>query len=217
VFLWLGCRTSPGLRWCGFAMMPMTVAGVLYVVILRNESFVHDFATFYLIGAFAMAAGLGIEGLLARFDLRFQSMAARVFSTLAVAGLFVLLGASAISRAESLRSPFSVLDAEKLEPPGFIPALGRYLGRTFPRGTTILCNFESNDSLDYYSQRDVLNNLMTPADWKAFIADAHTPLGGIIWLGAEHAAEVAASLPSGEMSEVTIEDYRFALWRAKAR
>jgi len=217
VFLWLGRRTSQGLRWCAFAMMPMTVAGVLYVVILRNESFVHDFATFYLIGALAMAGGLGLEGLLARFDGRFQSVASRVLATLAVAGLFVWLGASAVSRAESLRSPFSVLDAEKSEPPGFIPALGRYLGRAFPRGTTILCNFASNDSLDYYSQRDVLNNLMTPADWKAFTADAHTPLGGIIWLGAEHAAEVAASLPPGETCEVTLEGYRFALWRAKTR
>ena len=214
VALWRGWRTSPGLRWCAFAMMPMIVAGVLYVVILRNESFVHDFATFYLIAAFAMAGGLGLEALLARLDQHCESAAPRVLGTLAVAGLLVWLGVSAVSRAESLRSPFSVLDAEKAEPPGFIPALGRLLRGQFPRGTTILCNFASNDSLDYYSQRDVVNNLMTPDDWKEFAADAHTPVGGILWLDAEHANETAASLPHEEVREVTLAGYRFALWRA---
>jgi hypothetical protein len=217
VALWRTRRTSPGLRWCAFAMMPMVSAGVLYVVILRNESFVHDFATFYLIGAVAIAAGLGLEALLARCEPLFQSAASRVLPVLAVAVLFAWLGFGAVRRSEEMRSPFSVLDAEKPEPRDFIPALGRFIGGNFPRGTTILCNFASNDSLDYYSQRDVLNRLMTPGDWKAFIGDAHTPLGGILWLGAEQAAEVAASLPPAEVREVTVEGYRFALWRAAAK
>ena len=216
-FLWIARRTSPGLRWCAFAMMPMIIAGVLYVVILRNESFVHDFATFYLIGAIALAAGIGIEGLLARFDLRFQSAAPRVLATLAICGMFAWLGVSAVHRSDEMRSQFYVLDAEKPEPPDFIPSLGRFLAGNFPYGTTILCNFASNDSLDYYSQRNVLNKLMTPEDWKSFTAGEPPPLGGIIWLDAGHADEIVASLPRGEMREITFQRYRFALWRAKPR
>ncbi|MEO6785040.1 MAG: hypothetical protein ABI318_02805, partial [Chthoniobacteraceae bacterium] len=216
-FIWKARRTDAGLRWCGFAMMPMIIAGVLYVVILRNESFVHDFATFYLIGALAIAGGLGIEGLLARIERRFFTASSRVLATLAVVALFAWLGASAVSRSEELRSPFSVLDAEKPEPPDFIPALGRFLGKTFPHGTTILCNFAASGTLDYYSQRNVLNALMTPEDWKAFIASEPPPLGGIIWLDAEHAAEVVASLPRDEVREVKFHGYRFALWRAPQR
>ena len=217
IFVWKGRRTDEGLRWCGFAMMPMVIAGVLYVVILRNESFVHDFATFYLIGALAIAAGLGLEGLLARIERGFKNGAGRVFTTLAVVAMFASLGASAVSRSEELRSPFSVLDAEKPEPPDFIPTLGRFLGQTFPPGTTILCNFAASGTLDYYSQRNVLNALMTPEDWKAFIASEPPPLGGIIWLDAGHAAEVVASLRRDEVREITFKNFRFALWRARQR
>ena len=216
ISIWLGRYSSPGLRWCSFAMMPMAVAGVLYVTILRNQSFVHDFSMFYLIGVFAMTAGLGMEFLLVRFEQRFKSTSSRVVSIAVTAGLLVWLGASAVSRAESLRSPFSILDAEKAESPGFIPALGRFLKERFPRGTLIMCNFASNDSLDYYSQRDVVNNLMTPGDWKAFSAEARKPVGGILWLDAKGATEVAASLPHAEVQSVIFGEYRFALWRAKS-
>ena len=215
LFLLIGRRTSPGLRWCAFAMMPMILAGVLYVVILRNESYVHDFTTFYLIGAIAIAAGLGLEGLLARFELIFQNAATRVLTTLAVAAMFAWLGVSAVHRSDEMRSPFYVLDAEQPEPPDFIPTLGRFLGQTFSKGTTILCNFAASGTLDYYSQREVKNNLITPEDWKAFIAGEPPPIGGIIWLDAPHAAEAVASLPHGELRELTFRNYRFALWRAK--
>ena len=216
VFLWIGRRESPGLRWCALAMMPMTVAGVLYVVILRNESYVHDFATFYLIGAIALAAGLGLEGLLARLDLSFPGTASRVLGALVIAGMFTWLGLSAVQRSEAMRSPFSVLDAGQPEPPDFIPSLGRFLGQTFPPGTTILCNFAASGTLDYYSQRNVLNNLMTPDDWKAFLASEPPPLGGIIWLDAPQASAVIASLPREEMREIIFQGFRFALWRAKS-
>ena len=79
-----------------------------------------------------------------------------------------------------------------------------------------MCNFASNDSLDYYSQRDVVNNLMTPGDWKAFSAEARQPVGGILWLDAKGASEVAASLPHAEVQSVSFGEYRFALWRAKS-
>ena len=214
LLVWRGRRTSAGLRWCGFAIVPMLLAGVLYVVILRNESFVHDFATFYLIGAFAIAAGVGLDALLVRVTPRGDGAAPHGIIALAALAFFTWLGVSGITRAESLRSPFSILDAEKPEPPDFIPSLGRYLGKVFPPGTTILCNFATNESVDFYAQRDVVNGLMTAANWKSSIAKRRPPLGGIVWLGAEGGAEIAASLPPGETRELTFKGYRFVLWRA---
>ena len=214
-FLWRGRRTDAGLRWCAFATVPMVAAGVLYVVVLRNESYDHDFTTFYLIGAIAMAAGIGLEVLLRQLTPRRSGAAAHGIIALAVAAFFTCLGVAAVARSESLRSPFSILDGEHAEPPGFIPSLGRFLDRTFPKGTTILCNFASNESVDYYAQRDVLNGLMTADDWEAFIAKQRPPVGGIIWHGAEHADEIAASLPPSEVREITFQGYRFTLWRAK--
>ena len=99
-FLWKGRKDSDGLRWCGFAMMPMIVAGVLYVVILRNQSYVHDFSTFYLIGALALAAGIGLEGLLSWLERKVSGKWVPVATALAVIGAFCWIGASALSRAD---------------------------------------------------------------------------------------------------------------------
>ena len=214
VVIWTGRRKSEGLRWCGFAMMPMTIAGVLYVVILRNESFDHDFATFYLIGALALAGGIGVEGLLVAFERKFPRPPARALAAVAVIACFAWLGASAFSRSESLRSPFSVLDAEKPEPPDLIPSLGRILGRKFPAGTTILCNFAASGTLDYYAQRPVMNGITLPSDWKIFASAERPPLGGIIWLDAPDASDLLASLKREELSEMTFKGFRFALWRS---
>ena len=206
--VWKGRRSDAGLRWCGFAIVPMLLAGVLYVVILRNESFVHDFATFYLIGAFAIAAGVGLDALLAHLTPRRGSAALHTVIALASLAFFTCLGVNGISRAESLRSPFSILDWEHPEPPDFIPSLGRYLGKVFPPGTTILCNFVTNESVDYYAQRDVVNGLMTASDWASAIGKRRPPLGGIIWLGAEGGGEIAASLPPGETRAFAFQGYR---------
>ena len=216
-FIWKDRRNSEALRWCGFAMTPMIVAGVLYVVILRNESFVHDFATFYLIGALAMAGGIGSEGLLTRLERKVPGKRFQIAIALAVIGVFVWIGRSALTRAESLRSQFYVLNPEKPEPPDFIPSLGRHLGRTFPFGTKILCNFGASGTLDYYSQRPVLNGITRPQDWKISIAEQSPPLGGIIWLDEPDAPGVVASLPREELTDLTLGGFRFALWRAQGR
>ena len=213
-FIWTGRGKSEGLRWCGFAMMPMLIAGILYVVILRNESFAHDFATFYVIGALALAGGIGVEGLLVAMERKFRRTSAQAFAAVAVIACFVWLGATAFNRSESLRSPFSVLDAEKPEPPDLIPSLGRILGRKFPAGTTILCNFAASGTLDYYAQRPIMNGITRASDWRDFVAEERPPLGGIIWLDAPDARELRASLQREEISEMTFKGFRFALWRA---
>ena len=59
LFLVLRGKDSEGLRWAGWGALHMIVAGVLYVVILRNESFIHDFTAFYLIGSVGILGRAG--------------------------------------------------------------------------------------------------------------------------------------------------------------
>jgi len=204
------------LRWCGMAVIPMGIAGILYVVILRNESFVHDFATFYLIGALAFLAGVGLELCLRWGEQKASSLATR--PSLA-AGVLVFFGALAVfgfRQAEAQRSQFLLLDGFTKEPPDLVPTLGRDLAGFFPPGTSILCNFDPyGTTLNYYAQRTLITNLMQSSDWKAVIAEGAAPRGGIVWLGAPGASEIVAALPADEVKPFTLGGFRFVLWKAQ--
>jgi hypothetical protein len=95
-----------------------------------------------------------------------------------------------------------------------IPDLGRYAATIFTADTTILCNFDPYYSpLSYYAGRTILRNLATPDEWKFAIETDHEEFGGIIWLEAPSAAEIIATLPRAELSEVEIDGIRFAVWK----
>ncbi len=215
VCLCRGWKKTEGLRWCGLVVMPMCFAGVVYVVVLRNESFIHDFATFYIIGALALLAGLGLDGLIGMVERRLQAGLWRSAASAGLCAMFVALATSGYSRAESERSPFRVLDGQTAEPADLAAVLGRCVGRLFPEGTEVLCNFDPYGStLDYYAERTILTNLSEPAHWQAAIAHEHGPVGGIIWLGAPQAEAIISILPKSEVTPVTVEGIRFATWRA---
>jgi hypothetical protein len=211
-----GWKTSEGLRWCGMAVVPMGIAGVLYVVILRNESFVHDFATFYLIGALALLAAAGLELCLRWSEQKVSSLAARPSLAAAVLVFFGALAVCGFRQAEAQRSQFLLLDGFTKEPANLVPTLGRDLAAFFPSGTSILCNFDPyGTTLNYYAQRTLITNLMAPGDWKAVIAKGPAPLGGIVWLDAPGASEIVASLPKEEVRPFEVGQFRFALWKAR--
>jgi hypothetical protein len=213
-----GWKTSEGLRWCGMAVLPMGIAGILYVVILRNESFVHDFATFYLIGALAILAAAGLEACLRWVEEKAPSLISRPLIPAAALVFFGLLAVVGFRQAEAQRSQFLLLDGYTKEPPNLVPALGGDLAVFFPPGTSILCNFDPyGTTLNYYAQRTLLTNLMESSDWKAVIAEETAPLGGIIWLRAPDASEIVASLPKEELKPFKLGPFRFVLWRAHLR
>jgi 4-amino-4-deoxy-L-arabinose transferase-like glycosyltransferase len=208
-------KMSEGLRWCALAAAPVCTAGVLYVVVLRNESYIHDFATFYLIGALALMAGIGLEGVMMWVERKLETRLLRSVAASALIALLISLAMTGYGRAEYLRSQFPVLDGEVAESPNLVPALGRYLKKTFSADTTILCNFDPYGStLNYYAQRTIINNVAEAQDWRDVIADERPPLGGIIWLDAPHASEVVAALPKNEVSSITVEGVRFAVWHS---
>jgi hypothetical protein len=213
-----GWKTSEGLRWCGMAVIPMGVAGILYVVILRNESFVHDFATFYLIGALALLASVGLELCLRWSEQKVPSLTSRPWLPTAVLVSFGGLAVFGFRQAEAQRSQFLLLDGSTKEPPDLVPTLGRDLAAFFPPGTSILCNFDPyGTTLNYYTQRTLLTNLMDSSDWKSVIAEETAPLGGIVWLGAPGAFEIVASLPKEEVKPFQLGRFPFVLWKAQPK
>lgn len=206
-------RTSAGPRWLATAALLMAAACIPYFVILRNWSYVHDFATFSAIGSIAILGGLGIEAIWQWIETRSPLAAAFLIGL-----FFPLLFWAGFIRAEECRSQFRILVDAEHEPANLIPHVGRYLATIFPAETEILCNFDPYYSpLSYYAGRSILRNLATPEEWKFAIDDAKEEYGGIIWLEAPEAAEIIAALPKDELSEVEIDGVRFAIWRRSTR
>jgi 4-amino-4-deoxy-L-arabinose transferase-like glycosyltransferase len=206
-------RKIAGPRWIAIAVLLMAAASVPYLVILRNWSFIHDFASFSAIGSIAILGALGIEAIWRWMENRSVHLAACV-----IALSFPLLAWAGFNRAEEQRSQFQILVEAKSEPANLIPHLGRYLARIFPADTKILCNFDPYYSpLSYYAGRTILRNLATPDEWKFAIDDDPEKYGGIIWLEAPAAAEIIAALPKADLAEVEIDGIRFAIWRGSIR
>ena len=173
-----GWKTSEGLRWSGMAAIPMGIAGILYVVILRNESFVHDFATFYLIGALALLAAVGLELGLRWCERSVPSLPSLGLFPITVVAAFCALASFGFRQAEAQRSQFLLLDGFTKEPRDLVPKLGRDLAAFFPSGTSVLCNFDPyGTTLNYYAQRTLITSLMESGDWKAVIAERACALG----------------------------------------
>jgi 4-amino-4-deoxy-L-arabinose transferase-like glycosyltransferase len=207
-------RKSPRPRWIGVAVLLMAAAGIPYLVILRNWSFVHDFASFFVIGSIAILGGIGIEAAWQRLEAWTRSPR---IPAIATALLLPSLAWAGFRRAEEQRSPFLILDGAVREPAHLIPDLGRYLATVFPAGTTILSNFDPYYSpLSYYAKRTVLRNLITPAEWNFAIASERGNLGGILWRDAPSTSEIMAALPAEEISAIEIDGITFAVWRGKA-
>lgn len=202
-----------GFRWLGWAALQMAVAGIPYMLLLRNWSFIHDWASFFVIGSIAILGGLGIEAGLVWLEGPRVKIAPPVAGIVAV-GLLIWMASAGFSRAENQRSQLLMLDGQTAEPRSLIPDLGRYLAKNFPADTTILSNFDPYYSpLDFYAQKTVVRNLNTDDEWNAAAAAAGSRIGGIVWLAAPSAPEILPVLPKSETTQVEIDGVRFAVWR----
>ncbi len=206
---------SPAFRWIGWAVLQMALAGIPYLLLLRNWSYVHDFASFFCIGSIAILGGLGLEFAWAWIDRRKHAQILRAAGAVATLGLLVWLAVAGFARAEDQRSQFLILDGSVREPSNLIPDVGRYLAKTFPADATILCNFDPYySSLSYYAQRTIIPNLGTSSEWNAAASGATSGgLGGILWLAAPSAEEILDTLPKDQIVPIEIDGIRFALWK----
>jgi hypothetical protein len=181
---------------------------------LRNWSFVHDFASFFVIGSIAICGGLGIETIWQWLDGKAGTNGLRRGAAIFTAIFLASLAWAGFVRAEEQRSQFLMLDGVAPEPDNLIPDLGRYLGGIFPGNTTILCNFDPSYSpLSYYAKREIVRNLASAAEWNDARSDTSESMGGIVWLEAPSAGEILESLPKGEVAPVEIDGVRFVVWK----
>jgi 4-amino-4-deoxy-L-arabinose transferase-like glycosyltransferase len=207
-------RKSPGFRWLGWAVMQMVAAGVPYMLLLRNWSFIHDFASFFVIASIAICGGLGIEAAVVWMESRQPTKILQPASAIVALGLLVWLAAAGFSRAESQRSQLLMLDGKTAEPKTLIRDLGLYLEKNFPRDTTILCNFDPYYSpVSYYARTTIVRNLSSDDEWEAAAEETGSRLGGIVWLAAASAPENLAALPKNETFPVEIDGVSFVVWK----
>jgi 4-amino-4-deoxy-L-arabinose transferase-like glycosyltransferase len=206
---------QPGFHWLRGAVLHMAIPGVLYMVLLRNWSFIHDFASFFCIGSIAILGGLGLEFISAWMVRNPRAKILRPAGAVAIFGVLVWLAVAGFARAEEMRSQFLILDGDAPEPSNLIPDVGRHLAKTFSADATILCNFDPYySSMSYYAQREIYTNIHSSTEWNALAADeGGSDVGGILWLGEPSAAEILAGLPTNEIVPVEIDGVRFAIWK----
>ena len=206
--------------------LAIAVIGGLYMILLRNWSYIHDWASFYFMAPVAILGGLALNAVLKHVDRCAQSETGvppvagrprnrRGFTLAGITALAAWLAVTGFRQSEAMRSQFLLLDGISSEPRNLAPDLGKALAQHFSPDTTILANFDPYGStLPYYAQRPILNGLGTAAEWAAIMREESGPFGGVIWRDAPQAADVLAALPKAELTSLEVDGVRFTLWRA---
>jgi len=189
------------------------IIDAFYVCALRNQSYIHDFASFYFLIPFSVFPGFLLEHSIHAIETRLPNLAkaAAAISTLGLAAI-IWLGIRSLANIDT---QFCILDDDNGEPATLMPDLGHLIDKAFPAGAVIICNFDPYYSpLPYYARREMVNAIRTSADWQTAISDAAPrPAAGIIWPAEPKAPELLHQLPPGETRNVQVDGIPFVLWR----
>jgi len=216
VLVWKSRADQP-VRWLGWSAGRFFIMSVLYVVVFRIASAIHDYASFYFTVPVAMMAGVALDALCQWCESK--GVAARVGSTacvLALLGGLVFIGER---QTVALRRPFLILTDETPEPPDLIPELGHAMRDRFGQDVAVICNFlpSYGPQLHYYARHELLPCVFTADEWAEVIADPeNAPVGGVIWLGDPRAEQIVARLPPGPQERLTIRGIPFCFWHPEA-
>ena len=211
-------REDSPLRWLGWSAGCLFVMNALYVVLFRNASSIHDYASFYFILPVAMMAAVALDAICRWSESR--GGAVRIAAPLGALALLGFLAFIGEQRTRELRRPFHILTDEKPEPATLIPELGRAMRGWFGRDVAVICNFlpSYGPQLHYYAQHELLPCVFTADEWAEVIADPeNAPVGGVIWLEDPRAPEILARLPPGPQERVAIRSIPFCFWRPADR
>jgi hypothetical protein len=186
-----------------------------YVCALRNQSYIHDFASFYFLIPVAVFSGYLFERVIRAVETRrpgYPAVAVALVCALS-AGALIWWGIGSLT---DIDTQFCILDDDSSEPGMLMPDVGRVIDQSFPADAAVICNFDKYYSpLPYYARREMVNDLHTFAEWKSAAAEAAPrPVGGIIWGAAADAGDLVRSLPAAETRRVMIDGIPFVLWRA---
>ena len=186
----------------------------VYGCALRNQSFIHDFAWFYLLIPIAVYSGFLVERIIRFTGNRWPGYPGS-FSTPACCALAAILVWSGIRSLDGIDTQFCILDDDDTEPPTLMPDLGRLIDRNFPADAVIICNFDRYYSpLPYYARRVMANNAHTSEEWQKALSDAlPQSAAGIVWMGAPDATDLLRHLPSAETRRVNVDGVPFVLWQ----
>lgn len=203
-------KTSADWPWLGWLCCCVGGMNILYIVAFRNASFIHDYASFYLVIPAAILAGIGVH-LVSCWVAATRKSPPPLIS----AGLLVAMGMCGYVTTESLSTPARILDLNKSEPKALIPALGKVIESEFPEDTNVLSNFDLyfTPQFWYYSQRKLTNGMTSEAYWKDFIATHPHNVGGVIWLGAPEAEKILSTLNPKDQKRIVVEGIPFCIWK----
>jgi 4-amino-4-deoxy-L-arabinose transferase-like glycosyltransferase len=184
-----------------------------YLCLLRNQSYIHDFAGFYFLIPLSIFSGFLIDRFLRWIEQRFSRPArlALCACCCAFAGFVIYSGVRSLA---GIDTQFCILDDDESEPPNLMPDLGRLIDRAFSENAVVVSNFDPYYSpLPFYARRQIANGNLTYADWRRALADASPqPAGGIVWLGDPSAPDLVRRLPAAETRKATVDNIPFLLW-----
>jgi hypothetical protein len=202
---------NPGERLLAEGSALLSVMNLIYLVGLHNQSFIHDFASYYLSIPVAVLAGMAIERILSALSRR-QGRLPALASPAAVVFACGMMFFS-IHQLKDIDSPFGILDDADDEPLHLMTSLGKKIRKNFPPNQPILCNFdEANSPLAYYAQHPLITGLHTQSDWEQAEQDQPGLAGEVIWLNGPDAANILKTLPPGHLKKVVIAGIPFSLW-----
>lgn len=213
---WRKRLASDSLRWLGWAALSLFSMQTIYLVVWRNVSYTHEYASFYFVLPVAIMGGVALDGLLGWVQQRWSSKLARaVAHCLLVAAIAGLCGWG-YAQSRLYHHRYYLLEWGGPEPENLIPSLGRTIARAFPDDAMILCNFPwISPQLQYYAGKGMAFQKTAYADWRPYLT-TNRAIGGVIWQEAQGAAELLAALPSDHREIVRFGPYSFCLWRPES-
>lgn len=212
--VWKG-KGPGGLRWLGGAALSLFVTAVVFLIVFRDGSYIHDYWGFYFVAPVAMMAGVALDVLLSRAWSRDVVPVVRGLCIGVAVAAVVLLGRRGYEGTRALHSiDCWILDGVTEEPADLIPRLGETIYWTFPDETPVFCNFSKRGPhLEYYARRSISYDKFTCADWEPLLARPGQRAGGLVWLGAPGGEELWSALPQGRKKVVPFGGLQFGFWR----
>jgi hypothetical protein len=184
-----------------------------YICALRNQSYIHDFASFYFLIPIAVFSGFLFERIISAIGIRWPGIPALTATSLCCLLAAALIWSGIRSLAD-IDTQFCILDDDSTEPPTLMPDVGRLIDQTFPSDAIVISNFDPYYSpLPYYARHQIANDTRTFPDWQRAVSDAAPhPAGGIIWADAPDAPDLLRRLPPSETRRVVVDGIPFVLW-----
>jgi hypothetical protein len=210
---------NEGLRWLGFACATIFVMDVLFLGVFQNDSYIHQYIGFYLVAPISIMAGVALDRVIAWAGNLFATRRAHTVASCVTCLLLTAVAFEGERQAKALTWQFRILDYKCQEPANLIPELGEVIRGNFSPGTQVLCNFlpDYGPQLEYYSHRELLNNLSDYGSWRRYLQDSTRRIAGVVWMGAATGKDILTKLPSGTKQFVKLGGISFCLWKPASK